>query len=142
LQYLLNTNICIYLLRERPPEVAARFADLRVGDVVMSAVTFAELRHGVERCTGAQQRSADKALGRLIELVPVLPFDARAAESYGRLAAAAPSRRRDALDRLIAAHAISVDATLVTNDERGFRGYLGLKVENWVGAACAPAPGQ
>ena len=135
MRYLLDTNICIYLMRERPPEVAARFAGLRVGDVVMSAVTCAELRHGVERCTGAQQRSADKALGRLIELVPVLPFDARAAESYGRLAAEAPGRRRDALDRLIAAHAISVDATLVTNDERGFRGYPGLKVENWVGEA-------
>ena len=101
----------------------------------MSAVTCAELHHGVARCTGAQQRSADNALGRLIVLVPVLSFDVWAAESYGRLAVAAPGRRRDALDRLIAAHAISVDATLVTNDERGFRGYPGLKVENWVGAA-------
>jgi tRNA(fMet)-specific endonuclease VapC len=133
-QYLLDTNICIYLMRERPPEVAERFAALRVGDVVMSAVTCAELRHGVERCTaGAQQRTADKALGRLLELVPVLPFDVRAAEAYGRLAAAAPARRRDALDRLIASHAVSVEATLVTNDEKGFRGYAGLKIENWVG---------
>jgi tRNA(fMet)-specific endonuclease VapC len=98
-QYLLDTNICIYLMREQPPEVAERFARLRVGDVVMSAVTCAELRHGVERCG----------------------------------VAAAPARRRDALDRLIAAHAISVEATLVTNDEKGFRGYAGLKVENWVG---------
>jgi tRNA(fMet)-specific endonuclease VapC len=132
-QYLLDTNICIYLMRERPPEVAERFASLRVGDVVMSAVTCAELRHGVERCGGAKRRSADKALSRLLELVPVLPFDVRAAEAYGRLAAAAPARRRDALDRLIASHAISVEATLVTNDEKGFRGYAGLTVENWVG---------
>jgi len=132
-QYLLGTSICIYLMRERPPEVAARFASLRVGDVVMSAITCAELRHGVERLAGGQQRSADKALGRLVQLVPVLPFDARAAEAYGRLAASAPSRRRDALDRLIAAHAISVGATLVTNDAKGFRGYPGLTVENWVG---------
>jgi tRNA(fMet)-specific endonuclease VapC len=132
-QYLLDTNICIYLMRVRPPEVADRFASLRVGDVVMSAVTCAELRQGVERCSGAQRRSADKALGRLLELVPVLPFDVRAAEAYGRLAAAAPARRRDALDRLIASHAISVEATLVTNDEKGFRGYAGLTVENWVG---------
>ena len=133
MQYLLDTSICIYLMRERPPEVAERFAALRVGDVVMSAVTCAELRHGVERCiAGAQQRSAGKALGRLIELVPVLPFDVRAAESYGRLAVVVPPRRRDALDRLIAAHALSVEATLVTSDTKGFRGYPGLKVENWV----------
>ena len=132
MQYLLDTNICIYLMRERPPEVAEHFAALRVGDVVMSAVTCAELHHGVERCSGAQQRAADQALGRLVELVPVLPFDRRAAEAYGRLAAAAPGGRRDALDRLIAAHALSVEATLVTNNERGFRGYPGLKVENWV----------
>jgi len=131
-QYLLDTNICIYLMRERPPEVAERFAALRVGDVVMSAVTCAELRHGVEGCTGVQKRSADRALARLTELVPVLPFDVRAAESYGRLAVMVPPRRRDALDRLIAAHALSVEATLVTNDTKGFRGYPGLKVENWV----------
>jgi tRNA(fMet)-specific endonuclease VapC len=131
-QYLLDTNICIYLMRERPPEVAERFAALRIGDVVMSAVTCAELRHGVECCTGAQRRSAERALARLLELVPVLPFDVRAAEAYGRLAAASPTRRRDALDRLIASHAISVEATLVTNDAKDFRSYPGLKVENWV----------
>ena len=132
MQYLLDTNICIYLMRERPPQVAARFAALRQGQVVMSAITCAELRHGIERYRGPSARSAEKSLRRLTEAIPVLAFDVRAAESYGRLAAAVPDRRRDALDRLIAAHAISVGATLVTNDETGFRDYPGLAVENWV----------
>ena len=132
MQYLLDTNICIYLMREQPRAVAVRFARLRRGQVVMSAITCAELRHGVESYAGRLRSTADDALRRLVEAVPVLAFDALAADSYGRLAAAVPDRRRDALDRLIAAHAISVGAVLVTNDEASFRGYPGLTVENWV----------
>ncbi len=133
MQYLLDTNICIYLMRERPRQVAERFAALKEGQVVVSAVTYAELRRGVERCTGSERQQAGAALLGLAARVPVLPFDVHAADAYGRLAAAAPAKRRDALDRLIAAHAISVGAALVTNDEKGFRGYPGLEVENWVG---------
>ncbi len=129
--YLLDTNICINLIRERPPKVTERFRTLRVGEVVMSAVTFAELRHGVERCVGASRVSSDQALKRLAASIPVLPFDASAADGYGVIAAAVPDRRRDALDRLIAAHAVSIGAVLVTNDEAGFRDYPGLQVENW-----------
>lgn len=130
--YLLDTNICIHLLQARPPQVLARFAELRVGDVLMSVVTYAELRHGVERFAGAHRAQADSALRRFIARVPVLPFDESAAESYGVLAAAIRDRRRDALDRLIAAHAVAAGATLVTNNEADFRSYPGLVVENWV----------
>lgn len=132
MRYLLDTNICIHLMDVHPPHVVERFKKTNVGQVVMSVVTYAELRHGIERCPAQDRAAADHALSRFVTRVPVLPFDERAAESYGVVAAAARDRRRDALDRLIAAHAVSVGATLVTNNEADFKGYPGLVVENWV----------
>lgn len=129
---MLDTNICIYLMRHQPPEVGRRFAALRQGDVVMSAVTFAELRYGVERDPQLRE-AADRALSALIEDIAVVPFDGEAGISYGIVRAAARDRRRDALDRLIAAHALSRGLVLVTNNEADFAGYPGLAVENWVG---------
>lgn len=129
---MLDTNICIYLMRHQPPEVGRRFAALRQGDVVMSAVTFAELRYGVERDPQLRE-AADRALSALIEDIAVVPFDAEAGMSYGIVRAAVRDRRRDALDRLIAAHAVSRGLVLVTNNEADFAGYPGLAIENWVG---------
>jgi len=131
MRYMLDTNICIHLIQRQPPEVMARFGQLMRGDVVMSAVTLAELRHGVER-NPELKTAADSALGQLLTFIPALPFDSDSAISYGILAAAIRDRKRDALDRLIAAHAISLDVTLVTNNETDFRDYPGLRVENWV----------
>jgi tRNA(fMet)-specific endonuclease VapC len=130
-RYLLDTNICIYLMRHHPPEVAQRFARLEYGDVVMSAITLAELRYGVERL-GEGRAGAEQALAALMEDIPVLPFDGDAAMAYGVVRAAVRDRKRDALDRLIASHAVSLALTLVINNEADFRGYPGLVVENWV----------
>ncbi len=132
MSYLLDTNICIHLMDARPPHVIERFKKTPVGDVMISVVTYAELRHGVERCPQEDMPAAERALRFFLERVPVLPFEEHAAESYGVLAVAVRDRRRDALDRLIAAHAISVGATLITNNEADFKDYPGLKVENWL----------
>ncbi len=131
MRYMLDTNICIYLMKRQPPEVFERFADLAVGDVVMSAVTLAELRYGVE--LSADRHRDEAALDALLEDVPALAFDPPAAVHYGVLRAAVRDRRRDALDRLIAAHALGAGVVLVTNNEADFVGYPGLTVENWVG---------
>ncbi len=131
-RYMLDTNICIYLIKHQPPEVAARFAECFVGDVVMSAITFAELQYGVA-CSGEQRERNAAALDALIEDIPVAPFDAAAAGVYGEVRYAIRERKRDALDKLIAAYAIALGATLVTNNERDFVDYSGLRVENWVG---------
>ncbi len=87
---MLDTNICIYLMQEHPPEVLARIAQLQVGDAVMSVITYAELRFGVSRLPEANgdAAQADQALAHLIEDIPVLPFDERAGVSYGVLRAA------------------------------------------------------
>ncbi|MFZ4759339.1 MAG: type II toxin-antitoxin system VapC family toxin [Burkholderiaceae bacterium] len=131
-RYVLDTNICIYLMKHQPPEVAARFAECWVGDVVISAVTMAELEYGVSCAEPARRPALRRALARFVTEVPVVPFDAAAAAVYGPVRAASRERRRDALDRLIAAHALALDATLVTNNESDFVVYPGLRIENWV----------
>ena len=131
MQYMLDTNICIYLLKHRPAEVLVRLEGMRQGDVVMSVVTYAELRAGLELQT-ANRAHDEQILGLLIGRIPVLPFDQAAATHYGVLRAAVRERNRNALDRLIAAHARSIAATVVTNNEIDFKDYPGLLVENWV----------
>jgi len=133
MRYMLDTNICIHLMQRQPEAVMRKFAELQVGDVVISSVTYAELCYGVE-CRAENKAVLGGLLDRLTTDIPVLPLDRDAAEHYGELRAAVRDRRRDALDRLIAAHARSRDLVLVTNNEADFRDYPGLRIENWVGA--------
>jgi tRNA(fMet)-specific endonuclease VapC len=130
-RYMLDTNICIYLMKHQPPEVAARFAQCYVGDVVISAITLAELEYGVA-CSGDQQARNRRALDDFLQEVPVAPFDGAAAAVYGPVRLATRERQRDALDKLIAAHANALDAVLVTNNLGDFAAYPGLRLENWV----------
>jgi tRNA(fMet)-specific endonuclease VapC len=131
MRYMLDTNICIYLIKQHSAKVVARLNALRHGDVLMSVVTYAELRAGLEMRTSNRAHD-EQVLGLLTSRIPVAAFDEDAAKAYGVLRAAVSSRRRDALDRLIAAHAVSLGVTLVTNNEADFAGYPGLTFENWV----------
>lgn len=126
---MLDTNMCIYLMKNQPVSVARRFAECYYGDVVISAITLAELQYGVECSTDKKQNQ--EALELLLEDIPALPFEISAAVAYGIIRAASREKKSDALDKLIAAHAISLDAILVTNNERDFKIYPGLKLENW-----------
>ncbi|HDR9204303.1 TPA: type II toxin-antitoxin system VapC family toxin [Burkholderia vietnamiensis] len=129
-RYMLDTNICIYLMKSQPEQVAKRFAQCYTGDVVMSAITYAELEYGVTLCAApARER---RHLAALIEDIPVAPFDAAAAQAYGPVRDATRAWKKDHLDKLIAAHAVSLDVVLVTNDERDFASYPGLRLENWL----------
>jgi tRNA(fMet)-specific endonuclease VapC len=135
MRFLLDTNICIYLLKAHPLQVLERFKITPLGDVLMSVVTYAELMHGIERTPVEDRAAANQALQRFIARVPVQPFDESAAQSYGVLAAAVRDRRRDTMDRLIGAHALSLGVTLVTNNEVDFKDYPGLTIENWASPA-------
>jgi tRNA(fMet)-specific endonuclease VapC len=130
-KFMLDTNICIYLMKHQPLQVRARFAECFVGDVVISAITLAELEFGVA-CSGESQARNQAALDGLLEDLLVAPFEARAARAYGPLRAANRERNKDVLDKLIASHALSLGVTLVTNNEADFRGFSGLVVENWI----------
>ncbi len=129
-RFMLDTNMCIYLMKNQPEEVAKRFAQCYVGDVVMSAVTYAELEYGV--VVSANRTRERRNLAALIEDIPVAAFDAAAATAYGPVREATRERKKDALDKLIAAHAIALDVILVTNNERDFASYPGIRLENWL----------
>ena len=135
MRYMLDTNICIYLIKNHPPQVLRRLEVLKQGDAVMSVVTYAELRAGLEiqgEARSPTDRELDKhVLALLINRIPVLPFTESDAVSFGVLRAAVRDRNRDTMDRLIAAHAVSTGLILVTNNEADFKDYPGLTVENW-----------
>ena len=131
-RYMLDTNMCIYLMKNQPEQVAERFAECFVGDVVMSAITFAELEFGVT--VSANRAKERRNLAALIEDIPVQPFDIAAASAYGPIREAARERKKDQFDKLIAAHAVSLGVVLVTNNERDFAAYPGVKIENWLHA--------
>ena len=130
MRYMLDTNICIYITKRHPPQVLRRLEALTQGSAVMSVVTYAELRAGLE-IQSANRAQDERVLALLISRIPVLQFTETDAASFGVLAAAVCDRRRDTMDRLIAAHAVSVGVTLVTNNEADFKDYPGLNVENW-----------
>lgn len=130
-KYMLDTNICIYLMKHQPASVRRRFEQCFVGDVVISAITLAELEFGVA-CSGESRFSNQDTLDSFLEDILVAPFEAKAARTYGPLRAAHRERNKDALDKLIAAHALALNVTLVTNNESDFLNFDGLRVENWV----------
>ena len=133
MRYMLDTNICIYLTKRHPPQVLERLEALERGSAVMSVVTYAELRAGLEIQIANRQQD-ERVLALLTSRIPVLAFTSTDAEIYGVFRAALRDRRRHVMDRLIAAHALSVGVTLVTNNEADFSGYPGLVVENWARA--------
>jgi tRNA(fMet)-specific endonuclease VapC len=129
-RYMLDTNMCIYLMKHQPPEVARRFAQCLVGDVVMSAITHAELEYGVAAAANPKRERAN--LASLVEDIPVMPFDAAAGSAYGPIRLATRGSRRDHLDKLIAAHAVALGLIVVTNNDKDFAKYPGVVAENWL----------
>jgi len=121
-RFLLDSNICIYLLEGRSDPARDRLQDCVPGEVVTSTIVLAEVMRGIDPADTAAIQSA----GRLFQLIEPLPFDEQAAEAYVRI-----PFRRGRFDRLIAAHALSAGLTLITNDEADFADVAGLRVENW-----------
>ena len=129
--HLLDTSICIYIINRRPPQVRAHFEGLRYGDVAVSSITGAELAFGVAKSGSARNR---EALEKFLAPLEVLPFDSAAMYAYGALRADLQARGQPigALDTMIAAHALALGATLVTNSLAEFNRVPGLTCENWV----------
>jgi tRNA(fMet)-specific endonuclease VapC len=131
-RYLLDTNICIYVIKRRPPQVLARFQRCAVGDIGLSTVTLAELQYGVAK--SAFPARNQQALDAFTLPLEVVPFDAAAALAYGPIRAILERQGTPigAMDLLIAAHARSLGVTLVTNNPREFGRVEGLQIETWV----------
>lgn len=120
-RFLLDSNICIYLLTAASPELREKVSEQEAGTLCCSAINLAEIAVGY----GAAAREAAD-LDAFLKNVPAVPFDETSARIYGTL-----PYRRAVFDRLIAAHALSLGLTLVTNNEADFADVPGLKVENW-----------
>jgi len=126
LRYMLDTNICIYLMNEAPESVVNRFAQCERGEVSLSAITWAELCHGMDR-----HHSQEEMMALFWKLSPQ-DFGMQAAVMYGKLSQQFPNRK-SSFDRMIAAHAIALDVVLVSNNTSDFLLYqpAGLRLDNW-----------
>lgn len=132
MKYLLDTNICIYIIKQNPKNVLARFDVIQIGDVAISSVTLAELSYGVEKSQHAQKNRA--ALEEFIIPLELVLFDKEATDHYGKIRTFLEKQGTTIgpLDLMIAAHALSLDAILVTNNIKEFARVPNLKLENWV----------
>ena len=130
---LLDTNICIYIINAKPPAVLARFQKYRLGDIGLCSVVAAELAFGVAKSGSVRNR---QALEMFLAPLTVLPFDESAIWAYGDLRADLERRGTPlgSLDTMIAAHALSQQALLVTNNTREFAKVPGLQLNNWAAA--------
>ena len=128
---LLDTNICIYIINAKPAAVLQRFQQYMMGEIGLCSVVAAELAFGVAKSGSARNR---QALEMFLAPLAILPFAEPAFWAYGDLQAYLERRGTPigSLDTMIAAHALSQQATLVTNNTREFAQVPGLRVENWV----------
>ena len=137
MRYLLDTNICIYVIKQRPLRVMEKFRACDLGDIGISAITVSELWYGVAKNLNQASKAANtKALRQFLLPLNVVHFDDRAAEAYGEIRAALEQAGEPigGMDLLIAAQAVSLGIPLVTNNEREFTRAPDLIVENWASA--------
>jgi len=132
MKYLLDTNICIYLIKQKPRQVLQKFEAHAVGDIGVSAITVAELEFGAQKSQYPLQNQ--RALEQFLIPLAIADFDYNAAVVYGRLRAELQAQGTPigSLDMLIAAQAVSLEVVLITNNEREFVRVPRLKVANWV----------
>ena len=131
MEYLLDTNICIYIIKKRPIGVFEKFKSLSIGSIGISSITLAELQYGIMKSSFPEKNQ--EALDKFITPLEIIDFDYNATIEYGKIRADLERRGTSIgpLDTLIAAHDKSLDLILVTNNEKEFERILGLKVENW-----------
>ena len=128
---MLDTNICIYTIRRKPWQVVRRLQRIPAADVGISSITLSELTYGVYRSGRPEQNRV--ALVAFLAPFEILPYDDMAAQQYGELRSDLEGRGTPigSLDTLIAAHACSIDCTLVTNNTSEFNRVPKLRIENW-----------
>lgn len=130
--YMLDTDICIYIIKRKPESVLKRLEMLQPGQLAMSAITFAELMNGAKKSQQVEGNIAK--LNELAELLEIHAFDQKAAVTYGDVRSTLEKKGNiiGSNDLLIAAHALSLNWILVTNNEKESKRVDGLRTENWV----------
>ncbi len=131
MEYLLDTDICIYIIKKKPAEVFEKFKNLAIGDVGISSITLAELQYGIEKSSNAEKNRG--ALEKFLTPIEVIDYGYDATFEYGKIRAELEIKgiQIGPLDMLIASHAKSLGVILVTNNMREFQRIAGLRIENW-----------
>ena len=132
MKYMLDTNICIYMIKRKPVHVIEHLQRIPISDIGLSSITLNELEYGVEK---SQHKVQNKiALAQFVTPLQIPPYDDLAAKHYGEIRCDLEKRGQSigALDLLIAAHTLSLNSTLVTNNEKEFSRVPGLKIKNWL----------
>lgn len=131
MKYMLDTNICIYLIKQRSPKVLRHFKSHGIGEIGISSITLAELRYGVSKSQLTEKNC--QALDEFLLPLEIEDFDEKAAKEYGviRTELEKAGRPIGAMDMLIGAHAAAHGATLVTNNTKEFRQIKNLRVADW-----------
>lgn len=131
MKYMLDTNICIYTIKKKPPMVLHRFMSHNSEELCISSITYAELVHGVEKSQAVDRNSL--ALALFLSPITILSFDDRAAEEYGKIRVDLERRGTPIgpMDTLIAGHAKAAGLILVTNNTREFQRVSDLPLEDW-----------
>ena len=132
MSFLLDTDVCVVLLRKRPQALLARLTALDPGDVGISSVTASELHYGIQKSLHRERNV--EALAHILAAIEIHPFGAAEAEAHGRLRAELERSGRGigVFDAMIAAHALTLGATMVTGNVREFGRVPGLRIENWL----------
>jgi len=131
MKYILDTNICIYIIKQHPLEVIEKFKTITIGEIGISTITIAELQFGVEKSSNPIKNG--QALDKFLTPLEIIEFDSMASVEYGKIRADLEKKGMPIgpLDTLIGAHAKSLDMILITNNVKEFQRINGLKIENW-----------
>ena len=131
MNYLIDTNICIYVMNKKPFEVIDKFKKTEIGQIGISSITVSELNYGVAK--SKRQKQNAQRLEEFLTPFEILPYDETGSKFYGIIRYQLESEGKviGPLDMLIAAHALSKNLILVTNNEKEFLRIKSLKVENW-----------
>ncbi len=132
MRFLIDTNICIYIMNDHPPEVIKKFRKTGVGNICVSSITVSELQYGA--CNSKQIKNNQKRLNEFLRPFEIISYDESASIYYGQIRSYLEKQGTviGPLDMLIAAHALSEHLTLITNNKKEFNRVKSLKVENWV----------
>jgi tRNA(fMet)-specific endonuclease VapC len=132
MKLMLDTKICIYIIKQQPDAVLKRFVEYQVGDIGISSITLSELRYGVAKSTHQEKNAS--ALEEFIIPLEVVAFDEKAAHAYGDIRATLEKAGTPigSMDMLIAAHAVSLGISLVTNNQREFARISKLTIIDWM----------
>ncbi|MDY7032211.1 MAG: type II toxin-antitoxin system VapC family toxin [Thermodesulfobacteriota bacterium] len=132
IKYMLDTNICIYIIRKKPKDVIEKFRQTQISQIGISSITLSEIEYGVVKSSKPGQNQL--ALTQFLAPIEILPYGDEAAKPYGSIRAFLEKQGSPigSLDMLIAAHALSTDCILVTNNEEEFSRVPNLNIDNWV----------